>query len=171
MVSINATTEVDLTEDREQELADVGLIPITHAKGLGAAVFYNLPSCQDPKVYMEELGTTNARLSAQLQYILSTSRFAHYIKVIMRDKLGSVLEREEAERLLNDWLAGYCSEAADEDERAAKPLAKGEVTLHAVHGKPGKYRAEVRLVPHFHLDDLTVSLRLTTEVAPGRQAV
>ena len=166
-VAARSPVEIDVSDLREKELADLGFIPLVHCKGTDYAVFSSTQSCQKPKRYDSDEANANARLSMQLQYILATSRFAHYLKVMMRDKTGRVTTVRECERFLNDWLATYCMgnpESASFEARARRPLRAGNVTVHEVKGKPGSYEAVVHLQPHFQLDELTVSLRLITEL-------
>ena len=166
-VAVRSPVEIDVSDLRERQLADLGVIPLVHCKGTDRAAFFSAQSCQRPRRYDTDEANANARLSTQLQYILATSRFAHYLKVLMRDKTGKVTTVRECEHFLNDWLANYCMgnpESAGMEARARRPLRSGQVTVHEVKGKPGSYAAVVHLQPHFQLDELTVSLRLITEL-------
>jgi type VI secretion system protein ImpC len=168
-VVVKGPMEYAITEEREKELADVGLIPLVHCKGTDHAVFYSVQSCQRPRRYDTDEANANARLSTQLQYILATARFAHYLKVMMRDKTGAFPDQHHIEDHLNRWLMDYClgnPESADIEARARKPLRDGRVTVREARGKPGSYEAVIHLQPHFQLDELTVSLRLITELPP-----
>ena len=165
-------TEIVVTDLREKELADLGFIPLVYCKGSDYAAFFSTQSCQKPKRYDRDEANANARLATQLQYVLATSRFAHYLKVMMRDKTGTVTSASDSEDFLNRWLMNYClgnPESADLEAKARKPLRDGHVTVREVKGRPGNYEAVVHLQPHFQLDELTVSLRLVTELpAPAR---
>ncbi len=166
-LALRSPVEIDVSDLRERQLGDLGVIPLVHCKGTDRAAFFSSQSCQRPKRYDTDEANANARLSTQLQYILATSRFAHYLKVLMRDKTGKVTTVRECEHFLNDWLGNYCMgnpESAGIEARARRPLRSGQVAVHEVKGKPGSYAAVVHLQPHFQLDELTVSLRLITEL-------
>jgi type VI secretion system protein ImpC len=117
-------------------------------------------------MYDKEAANANARLSAQLPYILAVCRFAHYMKTIMRDKIGSFMSRSDTERFLNRWIMQYVTEDdnAAPQTKAQYPLREARVDVSEVPGKPGVYRAIAFLRPHFQLDELTVSLRLVAEL-------
>lgn len=162
-------TEIAISDRREKELADQGFIPLVHCKGTDYAAFFSVQSCQKPKVYDKEAATANARIAAQLPYILAMSRFAHYMKVIMRDKIGSFMSRTDCERFLNQWIMQYVTEddSASPETKAQFPLREAKVEVMEVPGKPGAYRAVAFLRPHFQLDELTISLRLVAELPPS----
>jgi type VI secretion system protein ImpC len=168
-VALKCPTEIAITDRREKELADLGLIPLVHCKGTDYAAFFSVQSTQKAKMYDKEAANANARLSAQLPYILAVSRFAHYLKTIMRDKVGSFMSRSDCERFLNQWMMQYVTE--DDNAAAATkaqyPLREARVEVMEVAGKPGCYRAVAFLRPHFQLDELTVSLRLVAELPPS----
>jgi type VI secretion system protein ImpC len=171
-LAVRGPTEVAITDPREKELADLGFIPLVQCQGTGSAVFYSTQSCQKPRRYDTDEANANARLSTQLHYILGTSRFAHYLKVLMRDKLGAVTTPHECEDFLGRWLTSYClgnPDSADPETKARRPLRDARVTVREVRGKPGYYEAVVHLQPHFQLDELTVALRLVTELPPPAQ--
>jgi len=123
-------------------------------------------SCQKPKLYDKEAANANARLSAQLPYILAVSRFAHYLKAMMRDKIGSFMSRSDCERFLNQWIMNYVTpdDNASPATKASHPLRDASIEVSEVAGKPGVYKAVAFLKPHFQLDELTVSLRLVAEL-------
>ncbi len=168
-VALKCPTEIAITDRREKELADLGLIPLVHCKGTDYAAFFSAQSVQKPKMYDKESANANARLSAQLPYILAVCRFAHYMKTIMRDKVGSFMSRSDCERFLNRWVMQYVTE--DDNAAAATkaqyPLREARVEVVEVAGKPGVYRAVAFLRPHFQLDELTVSLRLVADLPPS----
>ncbi len=168
-VALKCPTEIAITDRREKELADLGLIPLVHCKGTDYAAFFSVQSVQKPKMYDKESANANARLSAQLPYILAVARFAHYMKTIMRDKIGSFMSRSDCERFLNRWIMQYVTE--DDNAAAATkaqyPLREARVDVVEVAGKPGVYRAVAFLRPHFQLDELTVSLRLVADLPPS----
>jgi type VI secretion system protein ImpC len=165
-IAMKCPTESPVTDRREKELADLGFIPIVHQKGTSNAAFFSVQSCQKPKVYDKDAATANARISAQLPYIFAVSRFAHYLKAMMRDKIGGYTSRSEAERFLNDWISNYVvsNESAGATIKAQKPLREARVEVVEVPGKPGAYRAVAFLRPHFQLDELTMSMRLVAEL-------
>ncbi len=168
-VALKCPTEIAITDRREKELADLGLIPLVHCKGTDYAAFFSVQSVQKPKMYDKESANANARLSAQLPYILAVSRFAHYMKTIMRDKVGSFMSRSDCERFLNRWIMQYVTEDdnAAPATKAQYPLREARVDVVEVPGKPGVYRAVAFLRPHFQLDELTVSLRLVADLPPS----
>jgi type VI secretion system protein ImpC len=165
-VALKCPTEIAITDRREKELADLGFIPLVHCKGTDYAAFFSAQSAQKPKMYDTDSANANARLSAQLPYLLAISRFAHYLKTIMRDKIGSFMSRSDCERFLNRWMMQYVTEDdnAAPITKAQYPLREARVEVSEVPGKPGVYRAIAFLRPHFQLDELTVSLRLVAEL-------
>lgn len=165
-IALKCPTEVAITDRREKELADQGLIPLVHCKNTDYAAFFSVQSCNKPKKYDKEAANANARLSAQLPYILAMSRFAHYLKAMMRDKIGSFLSRYDCERLLNQWINNYVTidDDASQKVKAEKPLREARIEVAEIPGKPGAYRAIAFLRPHFQLDELTVSLRLVADL-------
>src|SRR4029078_4754217 len=130
-----------------------------HCKGTDYASFFSVQTCQKPKVYDSDSANANAHLSAHLPYIMAVSRFAHYLKTMMRDKIGSFMSREEAERFLNRWITNYVldNDVATQSAKAKRPLREARVDVAEIPGKPGCYRAVAFLRPHFQLDELSVS--------------
>jgi len=165
-VALKCPTEVAITDRREKELADQGFVPLVHCKGSDYAAFFSVQSANKPKKYDSEAANANARLSAQLPYILAVSRFAHYMKAIMRDKIGAFTSRNECERFLNNWITQYVTEddTASQAVKSRYPLREARVEVTEVPGKPGAYRAIAFLRPHFQLEELTVSLRLVADL-------
>jgi type VI secretion system protein ImpC len=161
-VALKCPTEIAITDRREKELADQGLIPLVHCKGTDKAAFFSVQSANKPKLYDSDAANANARLSAQLPYIMATCRFAHYLKAMMRDKIGSFTSRDEIQMFLNRWIAQYVTsdDTATQATKAKYPLREARIDVEEVKGKPGVYRAVAFLRPHFQLDELTVSLRL-----------
>jgi type VI secretion system protein ImpC len=168
-VAMKCPTEAPITDRREKELADLGFIPLVHCKGTDYAAFFSVQSCQKPKVYDKDAANANARLSAQLPYILACSRFAHYLKAMMRDKIGSFMSRSDCEAWLNQWIQNYVTpdDRASPSTKAEKPLREARIDVVEVPGKPGAYRAVAFLRPHFQLDELSTSLRLVAELPPS----
>jgi len=170
-LALKCPTEVPITDRREKELADLGFVPLVHCKGTDYAAFFSVQSAQKAKTYDTDAAKANARLSTQLPYIMAVSRFAHYLKAMMRDKIGSFMSREEAERFLNRWITKYVTpdDSASPATKAERPLREARIDVSEVPGKPGVYRAVAFLRPHFQLDELTVSLRLVAELpAPAK---
>lgn len=165
-VALKCPTEIAITDRREKELADQGLAPLVHCKGTDYAAFFSVQSSNKPKKYDKPEANANARLSAQIPYIMAVSRFAHYLKAIMRDKIGGFMSRSECEKFLNQWIAQYVvlDDNAGPTVKAEHPLREAHVEVTEVAGKPGVYRAIAFLRPHFQLDELTVSLRLVAEL-------
>lgn len=165
-VALKCPTETQITDRREKELADQGLVPLVHCKGTDYAAFFSVQSANKPKLYDSESANANARLSAQLPYIFAMSRFAHYLKAIMRDKIGSFSSREECQTFLNRWISKYilADDSASQAAKARLPLREASIQVSDVPGKPGAYRAVAFLRPHFQLDELTISLRLVADL-------
>jgi type VI secretion system protein ImpC len=164
-IAMKCPTEVQITDRREKELADLGFAPLVHQKGTANAAFFSVQSAQKPKVYDDPNASSSARLSAQLPYIFSTSRFAHYLKVMMRDKIGGYTSRGETESFLNRWIQNYVAPTnAPASMKAKCPLAEARIDVVEVPGKPGVYRAIAFMKPHFQLDELSVSMRLVADL-------
>lgn len=165
-LSMKCPTETQITDRREKELADLGFAPLVHQKGTANAAFFSVQSGQKPKVYDSDAATANARISAQLPYIFAVSRFAHYLKAMMRDKIGGYMSRSEAEAFLNRWIMNYVvsNDNVSMDVKASRPLKDARVDVVEIPGKPGAYRAVAFLRPHFQLDELSVSMRLVADL-------
>lgn len=170
--AMKCPTEVPITDRREKELADQGFIPLVHCKNTDYAAFFSVQSAQKPKLYDKAAANANARLSTQLPYIMAVSRFAHYLKAMMRDKIGSFMSRSDCETWLNQWINNYVvpDDTASPTIKASRPLREARIDVTEIPGKPGAYRAVAFLRPHFQLDELTVSLRLVAELpAPAKK--
>jgi type VI secretion system protein ImpC len=137
-----------------------------HCKGTPNAAFFSVQSAQKPKVYDSDAATANARISAQLPYIFAVSRFAHYLKSMMRDKIGGYTSRAEVQDYLNKWIKNYviATPGAAFEMKAKRPLAEARVEVVDTPGKPGAYRAVAFLKPHFQLEELDVSMRLVADL-------
>jgi type VI secretion system protein ImpC len=168
-VALKCPTETPITDRREKELADQGFVPLVHCKGTDYAAFFSVQSGQKSKLFDSESANANARLSTQLPYIFAVSRFAHYLKAMMRDKIGSFMERSDCERFLNRWIQNYVvgNDDASPATKAQFPLREAKIEVLDVPGKPGVYRAVAFLRPHFQLDELSVSLRLVADIPQG----
>ena len=171
-VVLKCPTEVAITDRREKELNDLGFITLVHRKNTDHAAFFGGQTTQKPKVYQDPQATANARLSSQLPYVMAASRFAHYIKAMMRDKVGSFMTKENVSDYLNKWIADYVllDDRASQSSKASYPLREARVDVEDVVGKPGVYKAVVYLRPHFQLDELTASIRLVAELPPPAAA-
>lgn len=165
-IAMKCPTECQVTDRREKELADLGFAPLVHCKGTPNAAFFSVQSAQKPKKYDLDSATANARISAQVPYIFAVSRFAHYLKVMMRDKIGGYMARSEAETFLNNWISNYVvgNDDAAAEVKAQRPLREARVDVMEIPGKPGAYRAVAFLRPHFQLDELSVSMRLVADL-------
>jgi len=165
-VAMNGPTEAYITDRREKELADLGFAPLVRQKNAANACFFSVQSAQKAKVYNTDAATANARISAQLPYIFAVSRFAHYLKAMMRDKIGGYMAREEAEKFLNTWIMNYviANDDAPASMKAQRPLKEARIEVVEVAGKPGAYRAVAFLRPHFQLDELSMSMRLVADL-------
>jgi type VI secretion system protein ImpC len=165
-VAIKCPTETIITDRREKELADLGLAALVHCKGTDYAAFFSVQTCQKPRLYNTDEANANARLSAQLPYMMAVSRFAHYLKAMMRDKVGSFASRKSVEIFLNNWITNYVTEddTASHEVKAKYPLREARVEVVDVPGKPGVFKAVAFLRPHYQLDELSVSLRLVAEL-------
>jgi type VI secretion system protein ImpC len=167
-IALKCPTEIAITDRREKELSDLGLIPLVHCKGTDYAAFFGSQTVNKPKVYSNDSATANARISSMLPYILASCRFAHYIKAMMRDKIGSFMTRAQTESFLNNWITDYVllDDNAQQDIKASYPLREARIDVTEDPAKPGCYRAVAFLRPHFQLDELSVSLRLVAEIPP-----
>ena len=165
-LDMKCPTEVAITDRREAELSNLGFYPLSHYKNTDYAVFFGAQTTQSPKVYDTPSATANAAISARLPYILATGRFAHYLKVIARDKIGSFMERGDCETFLNRWIVNYvCVDANPPAVVKAKyPLAAAKVEVQEVPGAPGSYHAIAWLRPWLQMEELTSSLRLVAEI-------
>jgi type VI secretion system ImpC/EvpB family protein len=169
-MAIKCSTEVIITDSREKELDELGFIPLCHCHDTEFSAFYSNGSVQKPKQYDDLKATTNARLSAMLQYMLCVSRFAHYLKVISRDMVGSMASPEDCEHYLGQWLRSYttASDTAGPDVKAKYPLREAKVAVRERPDKPGSYNCVIHLRPHFQLDQMFTTMKLTTELGPGK---
>jgi type VI secretion system protein ImpC len=167
-IALKCPTEVVITDRREKELDELGFISLLHCKGTDYAAFFGGHTVNKPKVFDTDAATANAQLSAMLPYILAASRFAHYIKVIMRDKIGSFASKQEIEAYLNRWIKQYTMGRDDAgfELKAKYPLREARVDVKEIPGKPGYYTSVVFLRPHFQLEGLTTSIRLVAELPP-----
>ncbi len=165
-VALKCPTEIAITDRREKEFSDLGFIPLVHCKNTDYAAFFGAQSANKAAKYDTDAANANARLSTQLQYIFAVARFAHYLKAMMRDKIGSFMSRDECEKFLNRWINNYVTadDSAGQDTKAKYPLREARVDVVEVPGKPGVYKAVAFLRPHFQLDELSVSLRLVAEL-------
>lgn len=165
-VALKCPTEIAITDRREKELSDLGFISLVHCKDTDYAAFFGAQSSQKAKKYNTDSANANAVLSAQLQYIFAVSRIAHYMKSMMRDKIGSFAAASNVQDFLNRWLTQYVllDDNASQEQKAQFPLREASVQVSEVPGRPGVYRAVSFLRPHFQLDELSVSLRLVAEL-------
>jgi type VI secretion system protein ImpC len=167
--TVKCPTEVAITDRREKELSDLGFVTICYCKGSDYAVFFGAQTSQKPKIYNLDDANANSSISARLTYLLAASRFAHYIKVIIRDKIGGFLTKANVESYLNTWISGYIllNDDAPANIKAKYPLREGRIDVYDIPGSPGVYRSVIYLRPHFQLEELTASIRLVSSI-PAR---
>lgn len=170
-VALKCPTEIAITDRREKELSDLGFIPLVHCKNTDYAAFFGAQSAQKQRKYNSDAANANAALSSQLQYMFAVCRIAHYMKAMMRDKIGSFASANNVQDFLNTWIKQYVTtdDNAPQEVKAAYPLREASVEVTEVPGRPGVYRAVSFIRPHFQLDELSVSLRLVAELPQGRK--
>ncbi len=171
-VAMKCPTEIAISDRREAELAKNGMMPLIHRKNSDFAAFIGAQSLQKPFEYDDADATANANLSARLPYLFATCRFAHYLKCIVRDKVGSFKERGDMEKWLNSWIMNYVDGDpvnSSEVVKSQRPLAAAEVVVEDIPGNPGYYSSKIFLRPHYQLEGLTVSLRLVSKL-PSQKA-
>ncbi len=170
-VDMKCPTEIAISDRREAELAKNGFMPLIHKKNSDLAAFIGAQSLQSPAEYDDPDATANANLAARLPYLFACCRFAHYLKCIVRDKIGSFKEREEMQKWLTKWILQYVDgdpAHSSETTKAKKPLAAAEVVVEEVEGNPGYYTSRFYLRPHYQLEGLTVSLRLVSKLPSAK---
>jgi type VI secretion system protein ImpC len=164
-VDMKCPTEIAISDRREAELAKNGFMPLIHKKNSDFAAFIGAQSLQKPQEYEDPAATANANLSARLPYLFASCRFAHYLKCMVRDKIGSTMSKDQLQDWLSNWIIQYVGPSdAPEDYKASHPLAEAKVLLDANEENPGYYSAKFFLKPHYQLEGLTVSLRLVSRV-------
>ena len=159
-------SEIGITDRREYELSNLGFLPLCHYKNTDYAVFFGAQSTQKPKKYDRPEATSNAAISARLPYLMATSRFAHYLKVMARDKIGSFMEAEDCERWLNRWIQNYvnANESAGQEMKARFPLREARVEVREIPGRPGAYNAIAYMRPWLQMEELTTSMRMVARI-------
>jgi type VI secretion system protein ImpC len=158
--------EIAITDHFEKEFSDLGFIPLLHYPGTDYAVIFAASSCNKPAKYDSDVANMNARLAGQLQYVMTTSRFGHYIRCVARDMIGSFIRRGDCERYLNDWISNYVNhtEQVSPTLKAQFPLREARIDVAEVIEKPGHYKAVVFMRPYFQLEELSVSLRFCVDL-------
>jgi type VI secretion system protein ImpC len=172
-VDTKCPTEIAISDRREGELAQCGLMPLIHRKNTDVASFIGAQSLQKPREFTDPDATANSRLAARLPYLFASCRFAQYLKCMVRDKVGSFKERADMERYLSDWIKGYVlgnPENAGDTLKAQKPLAGADVKVEEIEGSPGYYRARFFLRPHYQLEGVNVTLSLVSRLPSQKQA-
>jgi type VI secretion system protein ImpC len=159
-------TEIGITDRREAELSNLGFLPLCHYKNTDYAVFFGAQTTQKPKKYDRPEATANAAISARLPYIMATSRFAHFLKVMARDKIGSFMEAPDVERWLNRWIQNYVNpmEGAGQEARAKYPLREAKVEVKEIPGRPGSFNAVAYMRPWLQMEELTTSMRMVARI-------
>ncbi len=167
-VAVKSSTEVSLTDNDERALCQLGFIPLSDCADTEYSVFYSNQSAHKPQQYDDPLANANAKISSMMQYVLCCSRFAHYLKVLARTKIGSFSEAREIENWLNSWLVEYTlgDDRARPEMKARYPLREAECLVSPVPAEPGAYRLTINLRPHYQLDQLAASVRLVARIAP-----
>jgi type VI secretion system protein ImpC len=165
-IDTKCPTEIGITDRREFELSNQGFLPLCHYKNTDYAVFFGGQTVQKPKKYDRPEATANAAISARLPYIMASSRFAHYLKVMARDKIGSFMEASNVETWLNRWIQNYVNPNVDagQDMKARFPLREAKVEVREIPGKPGSYNAVAYLRPWLQMEELTTSLRMVASI-------
>ena len=165
-VAMKCSTDVTIGEELDRELGEVGLLPLCDCPETAFSAFHQVTTIQEPAVFDRPIATANARLSAKLPVVLNMSRFAHYIKVIARDKIGAFLEPHDLETIFRDWIIRYVSgsESDNPEFRARYPLQEAKIQVRARADRPGSYLCVVHLLPRLQRDEMTASLRLTTDL-------
>lgn len=165
-IDIKCPTEIGITDRRDAELGNMGFLPLCHYKNTDYAVFFGAQTAHKPAKYDRPEATANAAISARLPYVMATSRFAHYLKVIGRDKIGSFMEVEDCEEWLNRWVNNYvnANDDAGPEMRTKFPLRDAKVSVTEVPGRPGSYHAVAWLRPWLQMEELTTSLRLVARI-------
>ena len=163
---LKCPAEIGITDRREAELSKLGFLPLCHYKNTDYAVFFGAQTAQKPKKYDRPEATANAAISARLPYMMATSRFAHYLKVMGRDKIGSFMEVKDCEAWLNRWIMNYvnANKDAGQDTKAKYPLAEARVEVKEIPGKPGSYNAVAWLRPWLQMEELSASLRMVASI-------
>src|SRR5271167_1254639 len=158
--------EIGITDRREFELSNLGFQPLSHYKNTDYSVFFGSQTVQKPKKYDRPEATANAAISARLPYIMATGRFAHYLKVMARDKIGSMMEASDCEIWLNRWIGNYVNgnEKSGAESKMLKPLREARIEVREIPGKPGSYNAVAHLRPWLQLEELTTSMRLVASI-------
>ena len=165
-VATKCPTEIAITDRREAELYKLGFMPLLHCKGKDYAAFFGAQSAHRAKKWDSDAANANEQLSSQIQYLMATSRFAHYLKAMCRDWVGGFAERSDVETRLNRWIANYVllNDDAGQETKAKYPLREARIEVKDVPGKPGHYQAVAYLRPHFQLEEIGVSLRLVADL-------
>ncbi len=165
-VDAKCPTEIGITDRREAELSKLGFLPLCHYKNTDYAVFFGAQTTQKPKKYNDPAATANAVISARLPYIMATSRIAHFLKVMARDKVGSFMEASDAELWLNKWISEYvnASPGASAEMKARYPLAEAKIEVKEIPGQPGSYSAVAWMRPWLQMEELSASMRMVAEI-------
>jgi type VI secretion system protein ImpC len=165
-VDLQCPTEIGITERREAELSKLGFLALSHYKGTDYSVFFGAQTTQKPKKYDRNDATANAAISARLPYMMASSRIAHYLKVIARDKIGSFKEASELEAWLKRWIERYTNSnpSPSEEAKARYPLRDARIQVEEIPGKPGSYHAVAHMRPWLQLEELTASLRMVARI-------
>ncbi len=166
-MDVKCPTEIAISDRREAELSKAGLMALIHRKNTNQATFIGGQTVQNPKAYEDPAATANANLAARLPYIFASCRFAHYLKCIVRDWVGSNREAPQLSADLNSWILQYVDPQPDfssEEVKARKPLKAASIQVIADEENPGYYKGIFRLVPHYQLEGMDVSLSMVSRL-------
>ena len=165
-IDLQCPTEIGITDRREAELSKLGFLAVSHYKGTDYAVFFGAQTNQKPKKYDRPDATANAAISARLPYMMASSRIAHYLKIIARDKIGSFKEASDVGAWLKRWIEQYTNSnpSPSEEAKAKYPLREARIQVEEIPGKPGSYHAVAHMRPWLQMEELTTSLRMVARI-------
>lgn len=170
--TMKCPTEVLIPDRRENELSELGFLPLLHCKNTDFAAFLGAQSCQKPKTYFDTSANANAEMSTKFNYLMCVSRFAHYLKVMARDKIGSMMEANDVQNWLQGWINNFIDpnpEISGQEMKAKHPLREARIAVSEVKGKPGWYQATAHLRPHYQLEGIDASMRLVAELPQAKK--
>nr|WP_196493550.1 type VI secretion system contractile sheath large subunit [Burkholderia anthina] len=165
------STDALISETREHDFADIGLIPLSYTSNHDHACFFSAHSTQKPRAYDARDASANSRINARLPYIFLLSRIAHYLKLIQRENIGTTRDRRLLEIELNTWIKSLVTEmtAPDDDLQAAHPLREARVAVEDIEDNPGLFRIKLFIVPHFQIEGIDIGLSLVSQMPRAKQ--
>ncbi len=170
-VEFKIPTEVLISETKELELSNLGLIPLSYYKDSKHACFFSANSLAKPVVYDDKVATANSRVNSRLPYVFLASRLGHYLKVIQRENIGGTKDRIVLEQELNRWLSGLVTKMSNPsaDLVAVRPLKEGQVLVSEISENPGFFKVNLHVIPHFQVEGIDVKLSLVSQI-PSQQS-